>query len=68
MAAAPTKLIEKAREAAKKKNYDYAVETAIKAGGDDQIVVPPSTVNIRTPTVVVDKNAHSRNRRLVHLG
>jgi sulfate/thiosulfate transport system substrate-binding protein len=37
--------------------YDYQLETAKAAGADDEIVVPPSTVSIRTPTVVVDKNA-----------
>src|SRR5204862_4204998 len=26
--------------------YDYQLETAIKAGGDDEMVVPPSTVSI----------------------
>ena len=40
-------------------NYDYAVTAAKQAGGDDQIVVPPSTVAIQTPTVVVDKNAQA---------
>src|SRR5205823_10467905 len=39
--------------------YDYQLETAIKAGGDDEMVVPPSTVSIETPTVVVDKNAEA---------
>src|SRR5207247_1513267 len=38
-------------------NYDYAVTAAKQAGGDDVMVVPPSTVAIQTPTVVVDKNA-----------
>jgi sulfate/thiosulfate transport system substrate-binding protein len=38
-------------------NYDYAVTSAKQAGGDDVMVVPPSTVAIQTPTVVVDKNA-----------
>jgi len=37
--------------------YDYALQQAKAAGGEDQIVVPPSTVAIQTPTVVVDKNA-----------
>ncbi len=40
-------------------NYDYAVQAAINAGGDDQMIVPPSTVAIQTPTVVVDKNAEA---------
>ena len=38
-------------------NYDYGVTAAKQAGGSDVIVVPPSTVAIQTPTVVVDKNA-----------
>ena len=37
--------------------YDYALQQAKAAGGTDQMVVPPSTVAIQTPTVVVDKNA-----------
>jgi sulfate/thiosulfate-binding protein len=37
--------------------YEYAVLQAQAAGGDDQMVIPPSTVAIKTPTVVVDKNA-----------
>jgi sulfate/thiosulfate transport system substrate-binding protein len=37
--------------------YDYQLETAKAAGADDEMVVPPSTVSIRTPTVVVDRNA-----------
>jgi sulfate/thiosulfate-binding protein len=37
--------------------YEYAVLQAQAAGGDDQMVIPPSTVAIQTPTVVVDKNA-----------
>jgi sulfate/thiosulfate-binding protein len=40
-------------------NYDYAVAAAKQAGGDDVMVVPPSTVAIQTPTVVVDKNAEA---------
>ncbi|HEY7283198.1 MAG TPA: sulfate ABC transporter substrate-binding protein [Actinomycetota bacterium] len=40
-------------------NYDYAVQAAIKSGGDDQMIVPPSTVAIQTPTVVVDTNAEA---------
>jgi sulfate transport system substrate-binding protein len=38
-------------------NYDYAVAAAKAAGGEDELVVPPSTVAIQTPAVVVDKNA-----------
>jgi sulfate transport system substrate-binding protein len=37
--------------------YEYAVLQAQAAGGEDQMVVPASTVSIQTPTVVVDKNA-----------
>jgi sulfate/thiosulfate transport system substrate-binding protein len=37
--------------------YDYQVETAKAAGAEEEVVVPPSTVSIRTPAVVVDKNA-----------
>jgi sulfate/thiosulfate-binding protein len=38
-------------------SYDYAIAAAKAAGGDDELVAPPSTVAIQTPTVVVDKNA-----------
>lgn len=37
--------------------YDYQAATSIAAGTEEDIVVPPSTVQIQTPTVVVDKNA-----------
>ncbi|HEX9375649.1 MAG TPA: sulfate ABC transporter substrate-binding protein [Actinomycetota bacterium] len=37
--------------------YEYAVLAAQAAGGEDEMVVPPSTVSIQTPVVVVDKNA-----------
>jgi sulfate/thiosulfate-binding protein len=37
--------------------YDYQAATSIAAGQKDEIVAPPSTVFIQTPTVVVDKNA-----------
>ena len=37
--------------------YDYQVATARAAGGEEELVEPPSTVQIRTPTVVVDANA-----------
>jgi len=37
--------------------YDYQAATSIAAGTEEEIVAPPSTVQIRTPTVVVDKNA-----------
>ena len=39
--------------------YEYAALQAQAAGGADQMVIPPSTVAIQTPTVVVDKNAGS---------
>lgn len=38
-------------------NYEYGVLAAKNAGGEDEMVVPPSTVSIQTPTVVVDENA-----------
>ena len=37
--------------------YDYQAATSIAAGQKEEIVAPPSTVFIQTPTVVVDKNA-----------
>jgi sulfate/thiosulfate-binding protein len=37
--------------------YDYQVATAQAAGGEEELVEPTSTVQIRTPTVVVDTNA-----------
>jgi sulfate/thiosulfate transport system substrate-binding protein len=39
--------------------YEYAVLAAQAAGGADEMVIPPSTVDIQTPTVVVDKNAEA---------
>jgi sulfate transport system substrate-binding protein len=39
--------------------YEYAVLAAQAAGGEDEMVTPPSTVAIQTPTVVVDKNAQA---------
>jgi sulfate/thiosulfate-binding protein len=39
--------------------YEYAVLAAQHAGLPDQMVIPPSTVMIQTPTVVVDKNAEA---------
>ena len=38
-------------------NYEYAVLAAQKAGGSDQMVIPPSTVAVQTPVAVVDANA-----------
>jgi sulfate/thiosulfate-binding protein len=37
--------------------YDYQAATSIAGGSEEEIVAPPSTVFIQTPTVVVDKNA-----------
>jgi len=37
--------------------YDYQLATSKAAGSEEDMVVPPATVSIRTPTVVVDKNA-----------
>ena len=34
--------------------YDYQLATSIAAGIDEELVMPPSTVAIRTPAVVVD--------------
>ncbi|MFL5736820.1 MAG: sulfate ABC transporter substrate-binding protein [Actinomycetota bacterium] len=39
--------------------YEYALLAAQHAGLPDQMVIPPSTVDIQTPTVVVDKNAQA---------
>jgi sulfate/thiosulfate-binding protein len=39
--------------------YEYAVLTAQHAGLPDAMVIPPSTVDIQTPVVVVDKNAEA---------
>jgi sulfate/thiosulfate transport system substrate-binding protein len=39
--------------------YEYAVLAAQHSGLPDQMVIPPSTVMIQTPTVVVDKNAEA---------
>jgi len=38
-------------------NYEYGVLAAQKSGGEDTMVIPPSTVAIQTPVAVVDKNA-----------
>jgi sulfate transport system substrate-binding protein len=40
-------------------NYEYAVLAAQEAGGDDTMVIPPSTVAIQTPVAVVDANAQT---------
>jgi sulfate/thiosulfate transport system substrate-binding protein len=39
--------------------YEYAALTAQATGDTDQMVIPPSTISIQTPTVVVDKNAEA---------
>src|SRR5438093_11502356 len=39
--------------------YDYQLVAARAAGGEDELVEPPSTVQIQTPTVVVDENANA---------
>ena len=39
--------------------YEYAALTAQASGDTNQMVIPPSTVAIQTPTVVVDKNAEA---------
>jgi sulfate/thiosulfate transport system substrate-binding protein len=39
--------------------YEYAVLLGQKAGGQDEMVIPPSTVSIQTPVAVVDKNAQA---------
>jgi sulfate/thiosulfate-binding protein len=39
--------------------YEYAALAAQAAGLPDEIVIPPSTVDIETPVVVVDKNAEA---------
>jgi sulfate/thiosulfate-binding protein len=39
--------------------YDYQVATAKAAGAGDELVEPPSTVQIQTPSVVVDQNANA---------
>ena len=37
--------------------YENQALAGITAGSKDQFIIPPSTVSIQTPTVVVDKNA-----------
>lgn len=37
--------------------YENQALAAIAAGSKDQFIIPPSTILIQTPTVVVDKNA-----------
>jgi sulfate transport system substrate-binding protein len=39
--------------------YENQALAGIAAGSKDEFVIPPSTVSIQTPTVVVDKNADS---------
>ena len=37
--------------------YENQALAGVAAGSEDKFVIPPSTVSIQTPTVVVDKNA-----------
>src|SRR5207245_824288 len=39
--------------------YEKQALAGIAAGSEDEFVIPPSTVSIQTPTVVVDKNAET---------
>ena len=39
--------------------YEYAVLASQAQGLEDEMVIPPSTVAIQTPTVVIDKNAQA---------
>ncbi len=39
--------------------YENQARAAIAAGSKDEFIIPPSTILIQTPTVVVDKNAAS---------
>jgi sulfate/thiosulfate transport system substrate-binding protein len=39
--------------------YENQALAGVAAGSKDEFVIPPSTVSIQTPTVVVDKNAES---------
>jgi sulfate/thiosulfate-binding protein len=39
--------------------YEYAALAAQKAGDENEIVIPPSTVAIQTPVAVVDANAET---------
>lgn len=39
--------------------YENQARAAIAAGSKDQFIIPPSTILIQTPTVVVDKNAQA---------
>ena len=39
--------------------YEYAVLASQAQGLEDEMVIPPSTVAIQTPTVVIDKNAEA---------
>src|SRR5215475_4844066 len=39
--------------------YENQALAGIAAGSKDQFIIPPSTILIQTPTVVVDKNAQS---------
>jgi sulfate/thiosulfate-binding protein len=39
--------------------YEYAILAAQAAGLPDEMVIPPSTIDIQTPVAVVDKNAEA---------
>lgn len=39
--------------------YENQALAGIAAGSKDQFIIPPSTISIQTPTVVVDKNAQA---------
>lgn len=39
--------------------YENQAQAAIAAGSKDKFIIPPSTILIQTPTVVVDKNAQT---------
>jgi len=39
--------------------YENQARAGIAAGSKDEFIIPPSTILIQTPTVVVDKNAQS---------
>src|SRR5215470_5724088 len=40
--------------------YENQARAGIAAGSKDQFIIPPSTILIQTPTVVVDKNAKAQ--------
>jgi tetratricopeptide (TPR) repeat protein len=54
--AAPSKMVEKAREAAKKKNYDYAVELFI-----EHLKITPADIDARKELRAVERERHKLN-------